>query len=357
MSNHGTRLVQIVLLVVAGVCAAFGQANFEYYDTQTVYEPVTPGAAPVAKRLLAYLYSIRGRKTISGIKILDDAEDKYIYSDYIKALTRKSPELLGYDFAGYHTSGYASQLVREVFKNYLESHIITLMWHEEPPSDSLDAGYCDTTFLENRDTGCMLSDEQWNELMTPGTKLYDRWLADIDTIATYLKALQVLGVPILWMPYHEMNATWFWWGGRKGPEGSMKLYQMMFDRYVNYFHLSNLIWVWGSNPPRLFQKNDAFDYADYFPGTDFVDVFAMDIYNGDYTEDNYAHLLHLAKGKVIALSEVGQAPTPETLDKQSNWIYFMVRGDFVHTRNSPRQIEDLFEDPRVISFQDFFGER
>ena len=49
MSYHGTRLIQIVLLVVAGVCAAFGQANFEYYDTQTVYEPVTQEQRPLQK--------------------------------------------------------------------------------------------------------------------------------------------------------------------------------------------------------------------------------------------------------------------------------------------------------------------
>jgi mannan endo-1,4-beta-mannosidase len=357
MCSISSRFVQMVTVIVLSTCTSFGQINSEYYNTQTVYEPVNPNATPAAKRLLAYLYSIRGRKTISGIKILLDAEDKYIYSDYIKALTRKSPELLGYDFEGYHAPGYASKLVREVYKQYLEGHIITLMWNEDAPTGNLESNYSDTTFRGNGGPEWGLSDKQWDELITPGTKLYDCWLADVDTIATYLKALQVLGVPILWRPYHEMNGTWFWWGGRKGPDGSMKLYQMMFDRYVNHFHLNNLIWVWGPNSPRLFQKNEAFDYADYFPGTDFVDVFATDIYNNDYKEGNYTQMLDLAKGKVIALSEVGQAPTPEILEAQSNWTYFMIRGDFVHTRNSSEQIEDLFGDPRVISFQNFFGER
>jgi len=334
-----------------------GQINPSYYNTQTVYEPMNSDATPAAKRVLAYLYSIRGRKTISGINIHFDAEDKYIYYDYIKAITRKSPELLGYDFIGYHTPGYASQLVKEVYKKYLEGHIITLMWCEELPSFDTEVDYSDPSYQEGSGAEWKLSDKEWNELITPGTKLNNRWLSDIDTVATYLKALQVLGVPILWRPYHEMNGVWFWWGGRKGPDGSMKLYQMMYDRYVNHFHLNNLIWVWGPNSPRLFQKNEAFGYADYFPGADFVDVFALDVYDNDYKQGNYTQLLDLAKGKVIALGEVGQAPTPEVLEEQPGWTYFTIRGDFVHTRNSPQQIENLFDAPRVISFKDFFGER
>ncbi len=341
------KFILSVVFVFIEAYSAMGQVNNlnGSCGVQTVYEPVNHDATPAAKKLLAYLYSIRGRKTVSGLHIFTDADDRYIYSDYVKALTGKSPELLGYDFIDYYNPGYASQLVQEVYKKYLEGHIITLMWHEGRPLDNPPFDW--KSSIQGK-----LSDEQWKELITPGTALYKHWLADIDNIAAYLKALQDLGVPILWRPYHELNGVWFWWGNRKGPDGSEKLYRMMYDRYVNYFHLNNLIWVWGPNSPRDLPNDEAYDYADFFPGLDYVDILATDVYHNDYKQSSYTQLLDLAKGKVIALSEVGEAPSPEILEEQPDWTYFMIWGDFVHTHNSLDQVKDLIDDPRVISHQD-----
>lgn len=315
------------------------------YSDRTVYEPVNTNATPEAKKLLAYLYSIRGRRIISGIHIFNDSHDKYIYSDYIKALTKKSPELYGYDFIDYYRPAYASQLIQEVYSKYLAGHIITLMWHEGRPLD--DPPFDWETSIQGK-----LTDKEWEDLITPGTRLYDRWLSDVDTIAGYLKALQNLGVPVLWRPYDEMNGVWFWWGNRKGPDGSSKLYRMMFDRYVNHFHLNNLLWVWGPNAPRKVPDHEAYDYEDFFPGLDYVDVLGADVYHNDYKQSHYDRLLELAKGKVIALTEVGEAPTSEILMSQSDWTYFMIWGDFAHTSNNPDNIRELFESRSVISHED-----
>ncbi|HUI30548.1 MAG TPA: glycosyl hydrolase [Candidatus Acidoferrales bacterium] len=343
---------EIAAIIFIGGCSAVGQTSPQNvdYNSQTVYAPVNHDATPAAKKLLAYLYSIRGRKTISGLQVFAGAEDKYIYSDYIKALTGKSPELLGYDFVDYYEPGYASQLIQEVYKQFLEGHIVTLMWHQGRPSDEPPFDW--RTSIQGK-----LSDEQWKELITPGTRLYERWLSQVDAVATYLKALQNLGVPILWRPYHEMNGVWFWWGNRKGPDGSARLYKMMYDRYVNYFHLNNLIWVWGPNSPRNLPNDEAYDYADFFPGSDYVDVLAADIYRNDYKRSNYDQLLDLSKGKLVALGEVEEAPTPEILRDQSDWTYFMIWAEFVHTNNSDEQIKELFSDPRTITHKVFIDEQ
>ena len=50
----------------------------------------------------------------------------------------------------------------------------------------------------------------------------------------FLKQLEAARVPLLWRPFHEMNGTWFWWGGRRGACGTAAMYKMMFDRLVNY---------------------------------------------------------------------------------------------------------------------------
>jgi mannan endo-1,4-beta-mannosidase len=366
MSNHGDFLIPVILTILIGACPAIGQDNCRSsdYDSQIVYEPVNPDATPAAKKLLAYLYSIRGRKTILGLQISVEAEDKYIYSDYMKALTRKSPELLGYDFIGYYKPGNASLFIQEVYKKYLEGYIITLIWQERRPfdnsslnstnplvrRDSIEGSFQEKTSVQEK-----LLDEQWKELTTPGTKLYDRWLSDIDTIATYLKALQDLGVPVLWLPYHGMNGVQFRRG--TGKDGSAKLYEMMYDRYVNYFHLNNLIWVWGPAAAPDVPDDPANEFENYFPGLDYVDVLGANVYHNDYGKSRYTRLLELAKGKVIALTEVIEAPTPEVLDEQPSWTYFMVPGNSVHTHNSPAQIKDLLDDPRIISHQDFLDEK
>ena len=71
--------------------------------------------------------------------------------------------------------------------------------------------------------------------------------AGVDKIAGYLKELQDAEIPVLWRPYHEMNGDWFWWGKKKGEDGYKKLWSMMYDRFVNFHGLNNLLWVFNTN--------------------------------------------------------------------------------------------------------------
>jgi mannan endo-1,4-beta-mannosidase len=175
----------------------------------------------------------------------------------------------------------------------------------------------------------------------------------VDSIARYLNELQILGVPVLWRPYHELNGVWFWWGNRKGENGSAKLYRMMFDRFVHYHKLNNLIWVWNTNGPRQLINDEAYAYEDYFPGLDFVDVLATDVYHSDYRQSHHDDLAHLGQGKVIALGEVGEVPTPDILAHQPLWAWFMIWGNFVDTHNTPQQMRALYGCPRVLTHEDF----
>jgi len=40
----------------------------------------------------------------------------------------------------------------------------------------------------------------------------------------------------------------------------------MYDRYVNYHKLNNLLWVWNANAPRDLPFDQAYSYADFYPG-------------------------------------------------------------------------------------------
>jgi mannan endo-1,4-beta-mannosidase len=310
---------------------------------QQHFDPVNRNATPEARKLLEYLYFLKGKKVIAGHHNSVETPERFL--NRVKELTGKSPEVWGCDFMNYYRGGQAERIVREAYKKHKEGYIITLMWHAGRPQDDPPFGWKES--IQAR-----LTDEEWKDLTTPGTRLHARWQTQVDTVADFLQELQALGVPVLWRPYHESNGVWFWWGNRKGENGSAKLYRMMFDRFVNHHRLNNLIWVWNANAPRQLINDEAYAYEDYFPGLDYVDVLAADVYHRDYRQSHHDELAALGMGKMIALGEVGEVPSPEILDRQPLWSWFMIWGNFVDSHNSPEQMRALYSSPRVLTHED-----
>jgi mannan endo-1,4-beta-mannosidase len=60
-------------------------------------------------------------------------------------------------------------------------------------------------------------------------------------------------------------------------------------------------------------------------------------------------LAALAKGKPIALGEVGTAPTPAILKQQPKWTWFMIWTDFFDNNNKREDLLELFKDPHTLS--------
>ena len=94
---------------------------------------------------------------------------------------------------------------------------------------------------------------------------------------------------MLFRPYHEINARWFWWNGRAGKRGSAALYRQLFERFVHVHRLNNLVWVWNVNAPSAY----AGPIERYYPGQDCVDVLTMDNY-GKFRRSYYDEMLALA---------------------------------------------------------------
>ena len=236
------------------------------------YNPVNPNASAGVKRVLNLLYDVKGKYILSGQQNYNS--DPNVFSDSAKAITGKYPAIWGTDFINWGDKDLGPQIVDEAIKKWKEGYLVTLMWHEGKPTD-------DPPYEFSKNVIAKMSDADWNELVTPGTNLNARWLKQIDFIAGYLKQLQTAGVPVLWRPYHEMNGVWFWWGNKKGENGITKLWKMMYDRFTNYHHLNNLIWVWGANGLRDIPFDEAYDYKDYYPGANYVDVLGADVYHFD----------------------------------------------------------------------------
>ena len=95
-------------------------------------------------------------------------------------------------------------------------------------------------------------------------------------------------------------------------------------------------------------------FADFFPGRDYFDIAALDVYRGDFQQSYYNDLLKLAGGKPVTLAEVGPAPTPSVLEQQPKWTWWMLwavdaRRMAVTTNSLMRA---LVNDPRSLSLDD-----
>ena len=304
-------------------------------SAQTSFQPVNHNASKEAKELLNYLYELNGKSILSGQH--NYPGDLLRSTDSIQAMTGKYPAVYGTDI-----SDLNDKVVNEIISQYKSGSIITLMYHQVKPFDDDSLGF-------QRSVKGMVTDDQWKQIVTPGTKYHKMWLEKIDKRAELLKKLQNANIPVLWRPYHEMNGMWFWYGNRPGPDGIQKLWKMLYNRYVNFHHLNNLIWVWNANAPRDWPKDEAYPYELFYPGAAFVDVLAADVYKNDYKQSHHDQLIALGKGKLIALGEVGVMPTPEILIAQPKWSWFMCWASFPWTDNSREAVKTLYNDPRVIT--------
>jgi mannan endo-1,4-beta-mannosidase len=307
--------------------------------------PVNPHASPEARALLAYLYSISGHYVLTGQHNYPNTIANW--TDRAYDLTGKYPAVYGQDFgfqggADKDSTLARPALVEEAMRQYHNGAIVTFTWHAVRPTDDEPVTFRDSVQGH-------LSDFEWRELLTPGTALYKRWCAQVDVIAGYLKQLRDARVPVLWRSYHEVNGNWFWWGGRKGKDGSAALYRQLFDRFVNHHHLDNLVWVWNANAPGA--GTGPGPYRDYFPGLEYADVLSVDVY-GEFKQSFYDDLLALAGAKPVALGEVGGLPSPATLQEQPKYAWFMAWSELIEMGNPLEAVRAVYNDARALSRDD-----
>ena len=237
--------------------------------------------------------------------------------------------------------------IAEIKARHAEGHIITLMWHGCYPTNGDCCEGSSIWAMENRP-----SLEEWDKLVTEGTELNDAWKGGVDKIAGYLKQLQDDDIPVLWRPYHEMNGVWFWWCNHKGEQGFKRLWIMMYDYFTNHHQLNNLIWVWNTNAPRDIPGDEAWAYEDFFPGIEYVDILAADVYRNDYKKSHHDQLIVLAEGKPVALGEVGEIPTLGNLLQQPQWTWFMPWGWILFIANEPDLIREVYSSERVLTLDE-----
>lgn len=273
-----------------------------HVDTTEVWTPrediaplTNPNATPEARLVYDFLRSRYERRIISGAMACVNWNTNE--AQWVHYHTGRWPALTCFDLIqctmpeDWAQKTYASY---DCYQDWWDNHgIVAGMWHEMVPKDmSAEFNSKNATYKPTETTF------KASQAVISGTPENEWLLADLDKAAVYLKEFQDRGIPVIWRPYHEAAGKWFWWG--ESAESHKALWHIMYDRFVNYHHLNNLIWVWTTQ-----SSDDA-----WYPGDEYVDIIGCDIYQ-KASGSSFASFFEYHKmrfpGKMVTLSECGKA--------------------------------------------------
>ncbi|RZK60713.1 MAG: glycoside hydrolase [Pedobacter sp.] len=331
----------LILLIVFALLI-IGCKKKALEEAELPYDPIIPAPVKLTYKTLDYLTSISGSKTISG-------QQGLAWWQPMKDITGKYPGLFGEDFSfapffgGKDLAASRQLLSEEVKKRWKEGQLIALMWHPCPPTMGEPCAF-------EGNVKSKLTDVQWTELITDGTPLNNAWKARMDAIIPAMQDMKNNGVEILWRPLHEMNQAAFWWGGRPGPNGSARLYQITRDYLVKVKGMTNLIWVWNVQDFATL----ASDLNTYDPGSDYYDVLSLDVYWSDgtgLTAAKYNAMVAKAGKKPIGIGESDVLYTAADFTSQPKWSYFMGWRELTQQKNSNQRISDIYNATNVVTLE------
>jgi beta-mannanase len=164
-----------------------------------------------------------------------------------------------------------------------------------------------------------------------------------DYLQRWARVVAAYGKPVYLRPMHEMNVTWYPWGGTVNGN-TPELYVAAWQRIRTIFRAagaSNVCWVWSPNAEDVPATSEN-ALERYYPGDDAVDVLALDGYNwgGDYPQyggwRSFEEIFARAYARVAALGPqpvwvAETASAPEGGDKPA-WV----RGMFAAAERYPR---------------------
>ena len=219
-----------------------------------------------------------------------------------------------------------------IIQAHKKGGIITLSWHTYNP-------------INNQSSWDSISNV--SQIIKDGAlkPKYKEW---VKKVAIFIKSLKYKGkrIPVIFRPYHEMNGSWFWWGGKNClPKDYITLWQETVHMLRDEYKVHNILYAYS---PNKLNAND--DYLKYYPGDDYVDIFGIDIYDFKDSEDYIKSLkndLSLVKAianeksKLYAFTETGleSIPTdnwftevlyPNIKDSGIAWILFWRNANKTH---------------------------
>jgi mannan endo-1,4-beta-mannosidase len=310
-------------------------------------------------RLLQYLNSLSGRH---GKKILSGqqceawpriAKTRLGDLERIYAKTGKWPAIGGFEYCEMKGSTTEPALFKP--PRWREVNPFIKEWNEKGGLVTISA------HLPNPWTGSSAWDtserKRLSELCLPDSASRRAYWRMVEGLADGLEDLQRIGIVVLWRPFHELEGSWFWWGG-EGREGSRatvlkRLWREMHKYMTEKRRLDNLIWVFNGK-------------LCHYPGDDVVDLNSADIYGNNVGESISKLVPALASNdkKPFALAEFGPSWKKgqierydfsdfanEVLAAAPNCAYFLCwTGPWSLWHND--NTDKLMSDPRIVTLDD-----
>jgi len=310
------------------------------------WDPVNSNASDSVRKVLEFLYAIKGKGIITGQENL--ATDVLAWTNEVKDITGRFPGLLGEDFSYGDSALLKRERIVETAIDYWNAGgLVTISWHQVNPltwDGSVNEGPFEYTQYK-------MTQETFNQLFVPESDLQVKYLEHIDLVAGYLKQLEEAGVVVLWRPYHEMNGGWFWWGDKSN---FRDMWRGMYSRFTFYHGLNNLIWVWS---PNISQG----DMTSFYPGDEYVDIVGLDGY-ADITNwdirtslsDDIDDIISLSKGDMVSFTELGWLPDPDWLQAdRPQFTWFLNWWTHITKYNSDRWINNVYHHDYAMNRGDF----
>jgi hypothetical protein len=192
---------------------------------------------------------------------------------------------------------------------YERGGVITLSWH-----------------LNNPLTGKTAWDPALGTVASilPGgekNELYKTWLDKVALFVLDLKGKRGEYIPIIFRPFHELNGSWFWWGGKNcTPQELKQLYQFTESYLRDEKNVHNLLYAF--NTDKFYSREE---FLERYPGDEWVDVIGFDIYQAYNTAKNEDFIKYAGRmlstldslasehNKIPALTEFGNSGLKDSL--------------------------------------------
>lgn len=350
---------------------------------------IDPAATQETINLWNYLKSIYGQKMLTGCW----TETQFGGNDKVESCTGETPAIWGQDMNSWYRDRKEFNWINTWSQNiagfkaaHKRGQILQVNWHWQMPSSKVNGVYTRDAWGKNAaGTSQMMSVQQWADIVTPGTDLYDAMIEDVDYhVVNFLKKIvdeKGVPIPIIFRPLHEIDGGWFWWTCPSDPTKTAQLFKILLDRIMNHHGCHNLIWVYnpggscngGSWPP--YQASENARRKLYYPGDEYCDFTGIDLYDydpagrgtlsntGKTFRDAWNMMHTLAPSKMIALCESEGLPDAEKSFNDPTyapWLYCLPWFSDTYKDNSSGITRDLcawnkiqFKSPYVINAGDF----
>ena len=319
-TNYTVKVSKGAIVSTTDASASAPEFTLNFKTKKATVIPPAEGREPVfattepAKKLLAYMWSQYGSKTISSV--MAEVNWNHRLADYVKGVTGKYPAMNCYDFIQIYVpqNNWINYSDITPVKEWFDAGgIVQLMWHFNVPLTSSTVPGSDGSGVT-----CTPSQTTFkaSNALVSGTWENVWFYGQMDKVIDVLLKLQDAGIAAMWRPFHEgagnacakqqasWTKAWFWWG-YDGSDTYKKLWVAMFD-YFKQKGVKNLIWVWTTQN----YNGDSSKYnqdTDWYPGNEYVDMIARDLYgyNAAQNKQEFDEIQATYSGKMVILGECG----------------------------------------------------